>query len=226
MLKAVLFDLDNTLLDFLTFKIETAKAAAKAMVREGLPMDETEAYGKIFSVYDEKGIEYQKTFHDVIKPLGLEINDAERIQQAAIVAYLKRKFEVMRPYPMVRPTLMALRGKGLKLGIVTDAPRNKAWQRLVITGLERDFDIVVTLDDTAMKKPHPSPFFMALEKLGLLPQACLFVGDNPEKDIQGAKEIGMRTCLARYGAWNKKAEPKAEFEISRFDELQGLVSRL
>ena len=89
MIKAVLFDLDNTLIDFLTFKKETAKAAASAMVRQGLPTDEIRAFGMIFSVYDEKGIEYQKTFHDVIKPFDLEINSAERIQQAAIIAYLK-----------------------------------------------------------------------------------------------------------------------------------------
>jgi HAD superfamily hydrolase (TIGR02253 family) len=226
MLKAVLFDLDNTLLDFMTFKIETAKAASKAMVKQGLPMDELQAYGKIFSVYEEKGIEYQKTFHDVIAPLNLEINSAERIQQAAIIAYLKRKFEVLRPYPMVKPTLNALRAKGLKLGIVTDAPRNKAWQRLVITGLEHEFDFVITLDDTKERKPHPSPFFMALEKLNLLPQACLFVGDNPGRDIAGAREVGMRTCFARYGAIGKKSEPKSDYEISRFEELRVLVSRL
>jgi len=99
MVKAVLFDLDNTLIDFLTFKKETAKAAAKAMVAHGLKMSETEAYGKIFSVYDEKGIEYQKTFFEVLKPLNLDINEAEKIQQAAIIAYLKRKFEVLRTYP-------------------------------------------------------------------------------------------------------------------------------
>ena len=63
MIKAVLFDLDNTLLDFLTFKKETAKAAATAMLKRGLPATEVQVYGKIFSVYDEKGIEYQKTFY-------------------------------------------------------------------------------------------------------------------------------------------------------------------
>src|SRR3989338_3810089 len=89
-ISAVLFDLDNTLIDFLTFKKETAKAAAKAMVTQGFPLNEIETYGKIFSVYDEKGVEYQKTFHDVIKPLKLEINKAEKIQQAAITAYLQK----------------------------------------------------------------------------------------------------------------------------------------
>ncbi|MEK6982068.1 MAG: TIGR02253 family HAD-type hydrolase [Candidatus Micrarchaeota archaeon] len=223
MFKAVLFDLDNTLIDFLTFKKETAKAAAKAMVEQGLPLSEVQAYGKIFSVYDEKGIEYQKTFYEVVKPFNLEINQAEKIQQAAIIAYLKRKFEILRPYSMVKPTLKKLREKGLKLGIVTDAPRNKAWQRLVITNLENEFDFVITHDDTMEKKPHPTPFYLALQKLNLLAPACLFVGDNPERDIKGAEEIGMKTCLAKYGLWNKQNEVRADYDIEKFEDLIGVV---
>jgi len=49
MKKAILFDMDNTLIDFLTFKKETAKAAAKAMIKQGLPDEEMKVYGKIFS---------------------------------------------------------------------------------------------------------------------------------------------------------------------------------
>jgi putative hydrolase of the HAD superfamily len=225
MLKAILFDLDNTLINFLHFKVETAKAAASAMVKHGLPATEIQAYGKIFSVYDEKGIEYQKTFYDVVKQYDLEINLAEKIQQAAILAYLETKFRVLRPYPIVRPTLSRLAGK-YKLGIVTDAPRNKAWQRLVLTGLHDQFDFVITHDDTMEKKPHPSIFNMALGKLGLLPDAVLFVGDNSERDIKGAKDAGMKTCLAKYGVVGKKNGPKADYEIERFEDILKIIDRI
>ena len=225
MLKAILFDLDNTLINFLHFKMETAKAAAAAMVKHGLPATEIQAYGKIFSVYEKKGIEYQKTFYDVVKQYDLEINQAEKIQQAAILAYLRKKFEVLQPYPIVRPTLTRLSGK-YKLGIVTDAPRNKAWQRLILAGLNEHFDFVITHDDTMEKKPHPSVFRLALGKLGVLPEAVLFVGDNTERDIKGAKEAGMRTCLARYGMTGRKQETKADYEIERFEDLLKVVGRM
>ncbi|MDD5023243.1 MAG: TIGR02253 family HAD-type hydrolase [Candidatus ainarchaeum sp.] len=218
MFKAILFDLDNTLLDFLTFKKETAKAAAKAMIRQGLNATEIEVYGKIFSVYDEKGIEYQKTFYEVVKQYNLEINKAEKIQQAGILAYLKRKFEVLKPYPSVVPTLRKIRNNGIKIGIVTDAPRNKVWQRLILTDLENEFDFVITHSDTLEFKPHPSPFNLALKKLGVLPNAVLFVGDNPSRDIKGAKEIGMKTCLARYGQVFKSKE-SADYELNKFEDL-------
>ncbi|MBD3210705.1 HAD-IA family hydrolase [Candidatus Micrarchaeota archaeon] len=223
-IKAILFDLDNTLIDFLTFKKETARAAAAAMVKRGLPATEMEAYGKIFSVYDEKGIEYQKTFYDVISPFNLEINLAERIQQAAILAYLKKKFEVLRPYPMVKPVLAKLR-KNHRLGIVTDAPRNKAWQRLVLTGLEEEFDFIITHHDTLEEKPHPSPFNLALKKLNLLAPACLYVGDNPEKDLKGAARIGMNTCWARYGSLRKKSDYGSDFVIDSFEQLLEIVKQ-
>lgn len=216
MIKAILFDLDNTLIDFLTFKKITAKAAAAAMVKQGLPLNEIQAYGKIFSVYDEKGIEYQKTFYEVIRPFDLDPNEAERIQQAAIVAYLEKKFEVLRAYPSVKRILGILR-KDYVLGVVTDAPRNKSWQRLVITGLEKEFDMVVTHNDTMEYKPNPNPFFLALKKLNLLSPACLFVGDNPDRDIIGAKKVGMKTCWAKYGSMKKTSD--ADYEIEKFDEI-------
>ncbi|MFH1261537.1 MAG: HAD-IA family hydrolase [Candidatus Micrarchaeota archaeon] len=219
-LKAIIFDLDNTLIDFLTFKKETAKVAATAMVREGLPLTEIQTYGKIFSVYDEKGIDYQKTFRDVIEPFGFDVNKAERIQQAAIVTYLKRKFEVLKPYPMVYLTLEKLR-KRYKLAIVTVAPRNKAWQRLVFTNLQNEFDIVISKDDAEEKKE--SGFDIAAQRLGFAAEECMYVGDNAERDILQAKEIGMKTCWAKYGSMRKTSETKADFEIDRFEDLLKII---
>jgi putative hydrolase of the HAD superfamily len=112
-----------------------------------------------------------------------------------------------------------------KLGIVTDAPRNKAWQRLVLTGLEKEFDFVITHDDTMEKKPHGSPFYLALQKLNLLAPACLFVGDHPERDLKGASELGMATCWARYGSLKKKAEFGPDFTIDRFEDLVELLKK-
>ena len=63
---------------------------------------------------------------------------------------------------MVKPTLKIKR-KGLKLGIVTDAPRNKAWQRLVITNLENEFDFVITHDDTMEKNTSNTILFSFTE---------------------------------------------------------------
>ncbi|MFA5049856.1 MAG: HAD-IA family hydrolase [Candidatus Micrarchaeia archaeon] len=220
--KAILFDLDNTLLDFLTFKRETAKTAAKEMRKYGLNDTEENIYKKIFETYDLYGVEYNKTFYQVIKQYNLEINKAERIQQAAIVAYLKRKFEILKPYPEVIETLRKLK-ENYKLGVVSDAPRNKAWMRLVLSGLDDLFDVIVTFDDTNEHKPSNFPFKKALEELKLEPNEVLFVGDNPGRDIKGANALGMKTCLAKYGLWDRSSDFKADYEIEKFEDLLKVV---
>jgi len=222
-LKAILFDLDNTLIDFMRFKRETARAAARAMVKKGLPDTQAEIYRKIFEIYDQYGIEYQKTFYKVIFPYKLEIGKAERIQQAAIIAYLKRKFSVLKPYPSVKPILKILK-KRSKIGIVTDAPRNKAWQRLVLCGLDDIFDVVVTTDDAGKKKPHKAPFNIALSKLKVKTSEALFVGDNVDRDMAGAKRLGMKTCLAEYGADRRKVKRvKPDYRIKDFKEIIKII---
>lgn len=220
--KAILFDLDNTLLDFLTFKKETAKASAKEMRKYGLNDSEESIYKKIFETYDKYGVEYNKTFYQVLIQYNLEINKAERIQQAAIVAYLKKKFEILKPYPEVIETLTKLK-EHYKLGVVSDAPRNKAWMRLVLSGLDNIFDVVVTFDDTNSHKPSDLPFKKALEKLEVKPEEVLFVGDNPGRDIKGANALGMKTCLAKYGLWDKSSDFKADYEIGTFKEILTII---
>ncbi|MFO7872759.1 MAG: HAD-IA family hydrolase [Candidatus Undinarchaeales archaeon] len=217
MIKAIAFDLDGTLVDFLHFKKETARAAAHEMVKLGLDASEEEIYEKIFEIYDKKGMEYQKTFADVLSEYDLSLNEFEKIQQAGIVAYLRTKFGMLRPYPDVLPALRKLR-KDYKLAVVTDAPRNKAWQRLVMTDLQDSFDLVITVDDTGKEKPHKMPFEKLIKELDLKPEEILFVGDHPEKDIKGAKEMGMKTAFVNYSDFESNSEQ--DFDIESIKEIK------
>jgi HAD superfamily hydrolase (TIGR02253 family) len=222
MIKGILFDMDNTLLDFMYYKRETAKATAKAMVEKGLPANEKEIYKKIFEIYDEKGIEYQKTCYDVVKPYNLEIHRAEKIQHAGIIAYIRKKYEIIKPYPGVKKTLKKIKEKKIKMGIVSDAPRNKIWDRLILSGLEDEFEVVVSQSDTLKYKPHPSSFQLALQKIKLKPNEILFVGDNPGRDIKGAKKIGMKTCLAKYGQ-EFYSKDKADYVLEKIEDLLNII---
>jgi len=226
MLKAILFDLDNTLLDFSGFKRETAHAAAKAMKKAGIPLSEKELYERIFKIYDEKGIEYQRTFGDVLYGLELTQHELERARQAAVIAYTKKKYECIKPRPKVIQVLSSLKRK-YKLGIVTDAPREKAWQRLVLAGLDGFFYPVVSYTDTLEHKPSLKPFELALHLLKLQPHEALFVGDNPERDVIGAKKAGLHTCLAKYGCIGYTEEMDvADYSIEKFELLAGVVKEI
>lgn len=226
MLRAIFFDLDNTLLDFSGFKRESALAAAKAMRKTSIKLSEKELYDRIFDVYEKKGIEYQRTFGDVLYGLELKQHELERARQAAIIAYTKKKYECIRPRPKAIQLLSSLRKK-YKLGIVTDAPREKAWQRLILAGLDSFFYPVVSYTDTLEHKPSLKPFEHALFLLKVKPSEVLYLGDNPERDIIGAKRAGFHTCLAKYGCINySEEEDVADYGIAKFEELAKIVAKI
>jgi putative hydrolase of the HAD superfamily len=114
----------------------------------------------------------------------------------------------------------------LKLAVVSDAPRMPVWMRLVQLGVDMFFDTVVTYDDTGVRKPAPEPFRKALELLKVQPEEAVMVGDWAERDIIGAKTLGMHTVFARYGDEFGTNVSGADFEIGDVLELIPIVERL
>ncbi|HHQ44724.1 MAG TPA: TIGR02253 family HAD-type hydrolase [Candidatus Altiarchaeales archaeon] len=220
MIKAVLFDLDNTLIDFISMKRSASRAAAKAMVKAGLNAKPKELSKELFDFYLDYGIESDDAF---TKFLEKKVGVAEpKILAAGLNAYLKEKYLHLKPYPGVLETLAKLQKKGLKIGLVSDGLRLKAWMRLNEAGLDKYFDTVITYEDTGEKKPSKKPFLNACKALNVKPNECLMVGDWPEKDIEGAKALGMTTVLAGYGGRSTK-QVKADYKIKMINELEDIV---
>ncbi|MFW5902529.1 MAG: HAD-IA family hydrolase [archaeon] len=225
MIKAIGFDLDNTLIDFMKFKEETAEAAAKAMVESGLNEDPSTVSDQIFEIYDEYGIEYQKTFASLLweKQEIRNFSEFEKIQQAGIIAYQRKKLESLKTYPEVKNILKKLKKKlNGSIYIITDAPRNKAWQRMYITELYPYFNTeqVFTLDKTNERKPSLKPFKAFLEETEFNPKEVLFVGDSLERDVKGASRAGLKTALAKYGQIKqKKIKEKPDYVLNEFKEI-------
>ncbi len=225
MLKAVIFDLDNTLVNFWQFKQESAREASAAMVQAGLPMSAESAYNLIFKIYKERGVEYQLVFTDMIQPFHFPKAKFEKIRDAGIVAYLRKKGQVLRPYAGIPETLAELK-KSYRLGILTDAAREQAHQRLNFTGLQEYFDAVGTLHDTNIYKPGIEPFLHICQKLQVQPAEALMVGDNPGRDMKGARAVGMKTCLAKYDPYFDNDGPAPDFEIEKPQQLLEVVKRI
>jgi len=221
--KAVLFDLDNTLIDFMRMKHTSCEAAVSAMVDSGLPMGKKEAYKKLFEFYDQHGIEYQQIFQKFLE--GVMGGVDYRILASGITAYRRVQIGVLEPYPHVRSTLIKLKECGVKLGIVSDAPRLKAWLRLSEMRLADFFDVVVALDDTGKRKPNRMPFEAAVKKIGVRPGEILFVGDNPERDILGARRAGMKTALAKYGQIFEGRGIMADYTLGDIADLLRIVGK-
>jgi putative hydrolase of the HAD superfamily len=198
------------------------------MIANGVKLDQEKAMAILFELYDQYGIEYSHIFEKFLEKVNRKID--YRIVAAGVVAYRKAQAALLQPYTNVVPTLLRLRERGLKLAIVSDAPSMRAWMRLTELGLQDFFDVIVTFDDTGERKPSPLPFEKALRELGLKPSEVLMTGDWPERDVAGAKALGIRTCFARYGFQprNTAAPPTnsgADYELTSFEQILDIVEK-
>ena len=221
MIKVVIFDLDNTLTDFMRMKESAVDAAVDAMIDAGLRMPTKTIRDKIYSVYQEKGIEFQGVFDQVLVELLGEIN--HKVLAAGVVAYRRAKEAALVLYPHVRVTLFELIKRGIRLAVVSDAPRKEGWLRLCYLQLHHMFDKVITFDDTGERKPSPVPFQRVLEYFSIEPSEALMVGDWPERDIRGAAQVGISTVFARYGDTSGTVESGAKHEINDIIELVEII---
>ncbi len=200
------------------------EAAIQAMIDAGLLVPPGRIREEILKIYQEEGIEHQKVFNKLLVNL---IGDVDyKILAAGIVGYRHAREAALVLYPHVRMTLIQLLGKGLKLAVISDAPRQEAWLRLCYLQLHHMFDMVITYEDTGEYKPSPAPFRMVLEKMGIGADEALMVGDWPERDIVGAAEVGIRTVFARYGDTFGTKESGADYEISDAYALVKIVDDL
>jgi putative hydrolase of the HAD superfamily len=235
-IRGVLFDLDNTLADFIRMKRLASVEAARAMIAQGADFGvDMDSVGQdLFDHYLATGIESDSAFSEFLQKhnrarLAYGQNATDRVLAAGIEAYLKAKETFLTPYPGVRRTLVALTREGMRLGVLTDAPRLKAWQRLTHLAIAEFFDVVVTSEDTGHVKPSPEPFRAAVDAMGLRPLEVLMVGDWPAKDVRGARELGMKTAYAAYGAHvgtDDGSDHGADFTIQSVDEVLRCVEEL
>ena len=220
--KGIVFDLDNTLLDFMKMKEFAVKAAIKGMIEAGLSVDENNSYKEIISIYEEFGWENQTVFDVFLKKQIGKVDN--KFLAAGIVAYRRAREANLMAYPNVNRTLMFLAKLGIKLGVVSDAPSREAWMRIYYLNLYHFFDAVITYDDTNEKKPSSKPFKKVLELLKLNPNETIMVGDWPERDVVGAKQLGMKTAFARYGDTFGTVNSGADWDLNDIYQLATIIN--
>ena len=221
MIKAIVFDLDNTLVDFMAMKRQAIEAAIDAMLDAGLELERADVKARIDAIYKERGIEYQQVFDDLIFGVFNKID--HRILAAGVIAYRRAREAALKPYPHATATLMELLRRGIKLAVLTDAPSREAWLRLCHIGFHHIFSMAVTFDETGERKPSAKPFLTVLDKLQTPPEHALMVGDWAERDIIGASRVGMQTAFARYGDVFETKDHGANYDLKDISDLLAIV---
>jgi HAD superfamily hydrolase (TIGR02253 family) len=224
MIKAVVFDLDNTLVDFMAMKAQAIDAAIHAMRDAGLGLPAEEIRRRIDAIYAERGIEFQSVFDQLLYDEFSKVD--YKILASGIIAYRRAREAALVLYPHVTLTLVELMKMNMKLAVVSDAPSREAWLRLCYLNLHHLFDAVVTFDDTKMRKPNREPFEEALKRLGVKAEEALMIGDWAERDVVGAAQVGMKTIFARYGDTFGTVVSHADYEVDDITQVIDIVKQL
>ncbi|OPY36376.1 MAG: putative HAD-hydrolase [Methanoregula sp. PtaU1.Bin051] len=188
---AVLFDMDNTLFDF----VEAQLFACRAILGHTGISDRDE---DLFSYFRRTvhGFEHHANIRDFLSDNGAF---TVRLFAECCAVYEAAKVAAIRPYPGIMHLLESLHKNGIPLAIVTDAPAVNATRRMERAGLSGYFTALVSPDQSGAAKPDPASFLLALECLGTGAEETALVGDNIRRDIAPAQRLGMVTLYAKYG---------------------------
>ncbi len=181
-LRAVLFDLDGTLLNSIPLIRRT--------------------FEKVFEDFEIPWGE-----GEVMKTVGLPLRQAaeiyapgreERFLKAYTEFYHDHQVEMLELFPGTIETLDVLNGAGYRLGLVTSKRREPAVAGMSLTGLDRYISHVVALDDTSRPKPYPDCLLRGLELLAVKPGQAVYVGDSCY-DLLTGKNAGVATAGVTWG---------------------------
>jgi len=198
--RAILFDFDDTLQN----RRVAYRTFARGFIRRHfshLSKAEQEAYTDRMARLNGSGNEF-RNYHEFNTALvkALDWKDAPPV--AELVAETRREFPRHTTLlPRTTETLRALREKGYLLGIVTNGDIFIQNKKLDVSCLRPLFDTVVISGEEGVAKPAPEIFRRAAARLGVAPADCIFVGDHPEKDIEGASSAGMQTRFMHACGW-------------------------
>ncbi len=204
-IKAVMFDFIGTLVNVKGYSLEVSKMKLyKSIVDAGFNVEKQnflEAYSQAHEKY--RVIRYEKLIEvtnavwisEALNILGFETSPEDNRIKAAVNIFFEDYLSSFRLRKCARQTLEML-ACDCRLGLVSNftyAPVIYAGLRRV--GISNFFDVIIVSDTVGWRKPHNKIFEEALKRLRVGAEETLYVGDSPEEDIKGAKQLGMKTIF-------------------------------
>jgi putative hydrolase of the HAD superfamily len=217
-LRGVIFDLDDTLTER---RLAVRGYAEKFLIefQERLTITDPTLLAAELIVADHDGYNLRRAEDIALLRIWRSAPEA-----AQIAAHWSEHFPscaVLRQH--CKETLLALRAQGLRLAVVTNGSASAQHEKLRVLGIHDCFDAIVISEEFGAKKPDPRIFRAALARVELTAAECAFVGDNPEKDVQGASAVGLRAVwLSASLAWPPDM-PRPAQQINTLAELLPLL---
>lgn len=231
-LKAIFFDLDETLLDTSGCRPPAVGASFRVAAQQ-YPTLQLEAWQQASELVKAEmhdlwlnspnsGAELlREGSRRILAKVGIEdLALAARVSQA----YYQTWVSHLKLYPEVKEVLGALRGR-FQLGVISNGPSDLQRKKLKFFDLEREFDPIVISGEFGIPKPNPEIFHYALGQAKVTPGEALYVGDSPVYDITGAKGVEMGVVwVHRSGKTTENLEVKPDYAIPDLQELLQIVA--
>lgn len=211
MIKAILFDLDGTLIDTNDLILKSFRHVFDTHLGHLTIEDEeiVKTFGEpLMGVMERYDKDRAKFLYDTYIKYNEAIHD-----------------ELTKEIKGVKEGLTSLKNKGFKLAIVTSKRRAIALRGLKLFNLDRFMDVVITPEDTVKHKPEGEPVLKACEMLDVSPEEALMVGDS-HNDILCGKNAGSLTCLVKYTALSvdEILVHKPNYVVDSIEEIVELVN--
>lgn len=217
MIKAVIFDLDGTLLDRDSSLKIFIKNQYKKYIDELAHVPE-EQYIERFIELDKKGYVWKdKVYNQLVQEYSLTNLTWEQLLEDYINSFQHSCIA----FPNMEYVLKELKNRGIALGMITNGFTKFQNLNLQALGIHNLIDTILISEQEGIKKPQPEIFLRALEKLGVTPEESLYVGDHPENDVIGAQNVGMKAVWKKDPFWSSSI--KIEHTIDDLGELLHLI---
>jgi pyrophosphatase PpaX len=188
LLRAVLFDLDGTLIDSVPLIVASMRHAFEGHANAPADADWVAMIGT--------------PLEGMIRRWAADAADAERLKERYKQHQWAHHDAMVKAFPGVPGLLAALEARGIPMAVVTSKLQASAQRSLRHLGLDRHFRSVVGLEATARHKPDPEPVRHAMAALGADPAGTAFVGDSPH-DVRAGNAAGVATVAGLWGPFDR-----------------------
>lgn len=228
--RAVIFDLDDTITDFMS-AADTAFISAFADIAEehGVDVDDLHArymelFEEFYTLHLEGHVNLEEfrvyRFSRAFELVGLPVDDSFLDLTVDFQYYYDHELET---FPGACEVLRDL-DEFYLLGLITNGPTNAQWRKINKFDLSEIFEVILVSGQLGIAKPDPRIFDVALEGLRVAPEEAIMVGNSLEHDHMGAMNAGVRFVWANHrGKELPDGWPEPDHIIGSFAELQELL---